>query len=441
MVSRDFSDATGDALVVKGGARLRGEVVLAGARDLAVPLLAAALLSPGRSLVRFVPEVGEVATLERRLIALGCAVGWRGGNVSVDASPASPRAPDAHDGLWAAGTADGGLPILTAGALLGRFGEAHLPRDLRSEPEADEALSALEALGAEVGGDGTTVVARGGRLRGGSFAFARASVIATETALLAAVLAGGRSTLENGATAPEIEQLGQALNKMGARVHGAGTPLVSIEGVDRLHPLEHSLPGDWREAGTLLIAAALTRGNVLVRNPPVERLQPVIMKLKAAGVSVASDGDGVRVGAGELAPADIVSRPHPGFPAALLGPMAALMTRAVGRSVLTAGEDAGLTGDGAALACAPGLSALGADVTVDGRTLLVRGPTRLTGAVVEAPAVPGAAAAVLLAALAAEGTTEILRIGGLDRGYERLDRKLRALGASLRREQRTRKTS
>jgi len=245
--------------------------------------------------------------------------------------------------------------------------------------------------------------------------------------MMAAALAKGRTTLENAAREPEVEELARVLNKMGAHVHGAGTSLITIEGVDELQPVEHSIIPDRIEAGTLLVAAAITRGDVLVRDCLPEHLEAVLAKMRASGVEVTADGDGIRVrGKAELTPADISTQPFPGFPTDMQAQFMVLMTRARGQSVLseTIFENRYMH--------VPELQRMGADIVVEGRTAIVRGPTKLTGATVMATDLR-ASASLVLAGLIAEGTTEILRIYHLDRGYDRLDKKLRALGADVRR--------
>jgi UDP-N-acetylglucosamine 1-carboxyvinyltransferase len=214
---------------------------------------------------------------------------------------------------------------------------------------------------------------------------------------------------------------------MGAKIRGAGTPLITVEGVEELHPVEHSIIPDRIEAGTLLVAAAITRGNVLVRDCLPEHLDAVLGKLRAAGAEVSADGDGIRVrGRDNFKPADISTQPFPGFPTDMQAQFMVLMTRARGQSVLseTIFENRYMH--------VPELQRMGADIVVEGRTAIVRGPTKLTGATVMATDLR-ASACLVLAGLIAEGTTEILRIYHLDRGYDRLDAKLRALGADVRR--------
>jgi UDP-N-acetylglucosamine 1-carboxyvinyltransferase len=291
----------------------------------------------------------------------------------------------------------------------------------------DQHLKGLAAMGAKIELEHGYVTARARRLRGATIVFDMVTVTGTENLMMAAALAKGRTALENAAREPEVEELARVLNKMGAKIRGAGTSLITIGGVDELQPVEHGIIPDRIEAGTLLVAGAITKGNVLLRDCAPEHLDAVIAKLRAAGAEVAADGDGIRVrGKAELKPADISTQPYPGFPTDMQAQFMVLMTRARGQSVLseTIFENRYMH--------VPELQRMGADIAVDGRTAIVRGPTKLTGATVMATDLR-ASASLVLAGLIADGKTEILRIYHLDRGYDRLDRKLRALGADVRR--------
>ena len=320
--------------------------------------------------------------------------------------------------------------VLVLGPLCARYGRARvsLPGGcaIGARP-IDQHLKGLAAMGARIELEHGYVSARARRLRGATIVFDMVTVTGTENLMMAAALAKGRTTLENAAREPEVEELARVLNKMGARIHGAGTSLITIEGVDELQPVEHAIIPDRIEAGTLLVAAAITRGDVLVRDCLPEHLDAVLAKLRASGVEVTADGDGIRVRSkGELKPADISTQPFPGFPTDMQAQFMVLMTRARGQSVLseTIFENRYMH--------VPELQRMGADIVVEGRTAIVRGPTKLTGATVMATDLR-ASASLVLAGLIAEGTTEILRIYHLDRGYDRLDKKLRALGADVRR--------
>jgi UDP-N-acetylglucosamine 1-carboxyvinyltransferase len=412
-------------IVIRGGARLRGEVRVSGSKNAALPILASALLARGRSTFRNVPALGDVRTMGRLLTKLGATVTDEGKGVTrIDTTDAAGH--EAPYELVKTMRAS----VLVLGPLVARGGRARvsLPGGcaIGARP-IDQHLKGLEAMGARIELARGYVTATARRLRGASIVFDMVTVTGTENLMMAAALARGRTTLENAAREPEVEELGRVLNKMGARIRGAGTSLVTIEGVEELTPIEHTVIPDRIEAGTLLVAGAITGGNVLLRDCLPEHLEAVISKLRAAGAEVVADGDGIRVrGKAEFRPADVSTQPFPGFPTDMQAQFMVLMTRARGQSVLseTIFENRFMH--------VPELSRMGADIVVEGRTAIVRGPTRLTGATVMATDLR-ASACLVLAALIARGTTEILRIYHLDRGYDRLDRKLRALGADVRR--------
>jgi UDP-N-acetylglucosamine 1-carboxyvinyltransferase len=414
-------------IVIRGGARLRGEVRVSGSKNAALPILASALLVRGRSTFRNVPALGDVRTMGRLLTRLGATVTDAGKGVTrIDTTDAAGH--EAPYELVKTMRAS----VLVLGPLVARRGHARvsLPGGcaIGARP-IDQHLKGLEAMGARIELARGYVTATARRLRGASIVFDMVTVTGTENLMMAGALARGRTTLENAAREPEVEELGRVLNKMGARIRGAGTSLVTIEGVEELTPIEHTVIPDRIEAGTLLVAGAITNGNVLLRDCLPEHLEAVIAKLRAAGAEVVADGDGIRVrGKAEFRPADVSTQPFPGFPTDMQAQFMVLMTRARGQSVLseTIFENRFMH--------VPELSRMGADIVVEGRTAIVRGPTRLTGATVMATDLR-ASACLVLAALIARGTTEILRIYHLDRGYDRLDRKLRALGADVRRAQ------
>jgi len=412
-------------IVIHGGKRLQGEVRVSGSKNAALPILASALLACGRSTYRKVPALGDVRTMGRLLTRLGAEVTDAGKGVTrIDTTNAAGH--EAPYDLVKTMRAS----VLVLGPLVARMGRARvsLPGGcaIGARP-IDQHLKGLEAMGARIELARGYVNATARRLRGASIVFDMVTVTGTENLMMAAALARGRTTLENAAREPEVEELGRVLNKMGARISGAGTSLVTIDGVEELTPIEHSVIPDRIEAGTLLVAGAITGGNVLLRDCLPEHLEAVIAKLRAAGAEVAADGDGIRVrGRGEFRPADVSTQPFPGFPTDMQAQFMVLMTRARGQSVLseTIFENRFMH--------VPELARMGADIVVEGRTAIVRGPTRLAGATVMATDLR-ASACLVLAGLIARGKTEILRIYHLDRGYDRLDRKLRALGADVRR--------
>jgi len=412
-------------IVIRGGARLTGEVRVSGSKNAALPILASSLLAQGRSIYRNVPALGDVRTMGKLLQRLGAEIPEvRQGVAHVDTSRiVEHEAPyDMVKTMRAS--------VLVLGPLVARYGRARvsLPGGcaIGARP-IDQHLKGLAAMGARIDLEHGYVNARARRLRGATIVFDMVTVTGTENLMMAAALAKGMTTLENSAREPEVEELGRVLNKMGAKIRGAGTSLITIEGVEELQPIEHAVIPDRIEAGTLLVAAAVTRGDVLIRECLPEHLDAVIAKLRAAGAEVTAEGDGIRVrGKSEFNPADISTQPFPGFPTDMQAQFMVLMTRAQGQSVLseTIFENRYMH--------VPELQRMGADIVVDGRTAIVRGPTKLAGATVMATDLR-ASACLVLAGLIATGKTEILRIYHLDRGYDRLDKKLRALGADVRR--------
>src|SRR5882724_6410390 len=284
-----------DAIEIEGGVPLKGEVEVSGSKNATLPQIAAALLSPGRSVFRNVPELADIRTMGRLLSHMGAKVardGERGGHtLEIDATDL-PR-PEAPYELVKTMRAS----VLVLGPLVARLGRARvsLPGGcaIGARP-IDQHLKGLAALGAHIELAHGYVNARARRLRGATIVFDVVTVTGTENLMMAAALAKGRTTLENAAREPEVEELGRVLNKMGAKIRGAGTSLITIDGVDELHPIEHSVIPDRIEAGTLLVAGAITRGNVLLRDCLPEHLDAIIAKLRAAGAEVAADGDGIR---------------------------------------------------------------------------------------------------------------------------------------------------
>jgi UDP-N-acetylglucosamine 1-carboxyvinyltransferase len=414
-------------IVIKGGARLSGEVRVSGSKNAALPILASSLLCSGRSIYRNVPALGDVRTMQRLLADLGAKVTTGGkppGTTIVDTSTVdNVEAPyDLVKTMRAS--------VVVLGPLTARHGRARvsLPGGcaIGARP-IDQHLKGLAAMGAKIELAHGYVTTRARRLHGATIVFDMVTVTGTENLMMAAALADGHTTLENAAREPEVEELARVLNKMGARIRGAGTPLITIDGVEELQPVEHAVIPDRIEAGTLLVAAAITRGNVLVRDCLPEHLEAVIAKLRAAGVEVTPEGGGLRVRAkAVLKPVDISTQPFPGFPTDMQAQFMVLATRAKGQSVLieTIFENRFMH--------VPELQRMGADIQVEGRTVIVRGPSKLTGAQVMATDLR-ASASLVLAGLIAEGKTEVRRIYHLDRGYDRLDKKLRALGADVRR--------
>jgi len=252
-------------------------------------------------------------------------------------------------------------------------------------------------------------------------------VTGTENLMMAAALARGHTVIENAAREPEIEDLARVINKMGGSVQGAGTAEIHIEGVDELHPIEHSIIPDRIEAGTFMVAAAITKGDVLIKGALPEHLDAVTAKLRSAGVSVTAEAGGMRVRrTGELGPVDITTHPHPGFPTDMQAQFMVLASLANGQSVIKEAifENRFMH--------VPELVRMGADINVTGRVAVIKGVPRLSGATVMATDLR-ASASLVLAGLIAQGTTNVLRVYHLDRGYEHIERKLRPVGARIKR--------
>jgi len=320
--------------------------------------------------------------------------------------------------------------VLVLGPLLARYGRARVSMPggcaIGARP-IDQHLKGLQALGAEIELNEGYVEARAKRLKGGVVTFDLITVTGTENVLMAAVLAKGRTLIENAAKEPEVEELARVLNKMGAQISGAGSDVITIDGVDDLHPVDHAIIADRIEAGTLLVAAAITGGDILVQHAVPEHLEPVLQKLRATGCIVTVEAGGIRCkGPTRVQPVDIKTQEHPGFPTDMQAQLMALLATSHGTSVITENifENRYMH--------VAELRRMGADITVDGHTAVVRGTARLSGAPVMATDLR-ASASLVLAGLHAEGKTKVGRVYHLDRGYERLEKKLKALGANIRR--------
>ncbi|QRO00936.1 UDP-N-acetylglucosamine 1-carboxyvinyltransferase [Archangium violaceum] len=417
-----------DKIIVKGGHPLQGEVNVSGAKNAALPILASALLADGKSVYRNVPDLADVVTMLKVLDTMGCQSARLTGRkkdvceVSVE-GPITPEAPyDLVKTMRAS--------VLVLGPLVARFGRARVSMPggcaIGARP-IDQHLKGLKALGAEITLTEGYVEAKAKQLKGATINFDLITVTGTENVMMAAVLAKGRTVLENCAREPEVEELARVLNKMGARIEGAGTSVITIDGVDSLKPVDHAILPDRIEAGTLMVAAAITGGNVLVKHAVPEHLESVILKLRETGCTITAEEHGLRVKAPKVVTSvDVKTTEHPGFPTDMQAQLMGLMTVASGTSVISESifENRFMH--------VPELHRMGADITIQGHTAVVKGVKKLSGAPVMATDLR-ASASLVLAGLRAEGKTEIARIYHLDRGYERLENKLRKLGADIRR--------
>jgi UDP-N-acetylglucosamine 1-carboxyvinyltransferase len=418
-----------DKIIIEGGAPLRGEVRVSGAKNAALPAVAASLLAEGDHAVSNVPDLADVRTMGRLLAHMGCEVGRDGGDRHTLRVRVTPRVnPEAPYELVKTMRAS----VVVLGPLVTRWGRARvsLPGGcaIGARP-IDQHLKGLAALGAEIQLEHGYVEARAprGRLRGAAFTFDLATVTGTENIMMAAALAEGETVLSNCAREPEVKDLADALRGMGARIEGDGTAVIRIAGVERLAPLRHDVIADRIEAGTLLVAGALPGGDVTVHGARAEHLEALVEKLRAAGATVEPVPGGLRViGDGRPRPCDFRTAPFPGFATDMQAQMMVLLAVADGSSVVTE------TVFENRFMHVLELTRLGADIAIDGKTAVVKGVPRLSGAPVMASDLR-ASAALVLAGLLASGTTEVQRVYHLDRGYERLEEKLAPLGARIRR--------
>ncbi len=415
-----------EKIVIKGGNPLCGDIQVSGAKNSALPLLFATLLAGGVSEITNVPALRDINTAVRLLGELGAAVDVANDRYVINGSKI--RSIEAPYELVKTMRAS----VLVLGPLLARFGHARvsLPGGcaIGARP-INLHLKGLEALGAKIVLDHGYVEATADKLVGAKISFDLPTVGGTENLLMAASLAAGETVLENAAREPEIVQLAAALNSMGAKIEGAGTAIIKIQGVEQLQPLKCRVISDRIEAGTFMIAAAITGGNVLVRGAVSADQEALISKLVEAGAIITPEGDGLRVvGPEKIDPVDIRTSVFPGFPTDMQAQFMALMTRAAGTSRIseTVFENRFMH------VCE--LQRMGADIQIDGHSAIIRGVRQMTGAPVMATDLR-ASASLIIAGLAAENTTEISRIYHLDRGYEKIEKKLAALGAEIWREE------
>lgn len=413
-----------DKLVIEGGTPLTGEVRVSGAKNAALPLLCASLLTSDPLTLTNVPRLNDVRTMEALLSQMGVRHEATDGAIVLDAAHIDwPLAPYELVKTMRAS-------ILALGPLLARCGEARvsLPGGcaIGLRP-VDQHVKGLIAMGATIDLDHGYIDARAARLSGTRFAFDVVTVTGTENLMMAATLADGVTTLENAAREPEVVDLAQCLNAMGARVRGAGTDCITIEGVLRLHGTSHAIMPDRIETGTFIAAAAATGGDVAITGARPDTLDAVRDKLVELGAEIAADGTTIRVRrTGGLRPGDLRTAPYPAFPTDMQAQFMALATMAPGTSRITE------TIFENRMMHVQELRRLGADIEVDGNTAIVKGVARLTGADVMATDLR-ASACLVIAGLIADGETTIDRIYHLDRGYERIEQKLSNLGAQIRR--------
>ena len=411
-----------DKLVIEGGVPLHGIVPISGAKNAALPILIATLLAPGEHIIENVPALVDVSSTLSLLGRIGCPSLISGGRVRLDTSRiAFCEAPyDVVRKMRAS--------VLVLGPLLARCGEARvsLPGGCAiGVRPVDQHLKGLEALGCEFRLEGGYIYGSASRLVGAEIHLDVPTVTGTENILMAAVLADGITTIHNAACEPEIVDLARALKAMGARIKGAGTSIIEVDGVPALRPARtphHILP-DRIEAGTYLIAAAITGGELTLSGAPVAELSAVLEALEQAGCDITIDGDQITLSrSGPLRPVSVSTAPHPGFPTDMQAQWMALMSLAEGSCEVAENifENRFMH--------VPELCRLGADISTFNSTATISGVAQLNGATVMATDLR-ASASLVLAGLAANGQTEVLRLYHLDRGYERLIEKLQAVGA------------
>ena len=414
-----------DKFVIRGGTPLRGEIPTNGAKNSALPALAACLLTEEPVTLHRIPKVRDVATMVQLLNAIGVWIDKKAGPLRIEARTiAKPEAPyDLVKTMRASS--------LVLGPLVARTGRARvsLPGGcaIGARP-INYHLAGLERLGAHIHQEAGYVEAQApDGLRGAAFTFDRVSVTGTEDLIMAAVLAKGETLLENAAREPEVSDLAELLSKMGASIEGAGSSRIRIRGVERLHGAEHAIIPDRIEAGTFLIAGAITGGDLVVTHCEPAHQAALISKLSEAGAEVTDAGPGaLRVRSDGLKSVDVITEEYPGFATVLQAQFMALMTRAHGISLITE------TIFENRFMHAPELMRMGANIRLEGRQAIVAGPSPLSGAAVLASDLR-ASASLVLGALVATGETVIDRVYHIDRGYEKIEEKLARAGADIRR--------
>ncbi|HEX3015194.1 MAG TPA: UDP-N-acetylglucosamine 1-carboxyvinyltransferase [Desulfobacteria bacterium] len=413
-----------DIIKVKGGTPLKGKVAVSGAKNAVLPIIAASIMAGSSVRIEDVPWLTDVETICQVIASLGAEVKRDGSKIAID--------PSKIDGFEAPHELVSKMraSIVVMGALLARVGRARISHPggcaIGSRP-INLHLKGLEALGAEIRINHGYLEAQTKGLTGARVYLDYPSVGATENIMMAASLAKGTSVIENAAQEPELVDLANFINEMGGKVRGAGTNIIKIEGVNYLDGATHCIVPDRIEAGSYLIAGAVTGGDVLVENIIADHIKPVIAKLRESGAEIIEEEAGLRViGHGALNGIEVKTQVHPGFPTDLQAPMMALATVANGTSIITE------TVFENRFMHVEELNRMGANIRIEGRAAIVDGTHKLAGAPVKATDLR-AGAALVIAGLVAEGETTIENIYHIDRGYEHLVEKLQSLGASIER--------
>jgi UDP-N-acetylglucosamine 1-carboxyvinyltransferase len=416
-----------DRILIQGGKRLCGEIAVSGAKNAALPILISSLLTAEPCTYRRVPHLADIRTTLKLLAGLGTGCEhqlWLEGADQLSLSSDRIINYEAPYDLVKTMRAS----FLVIGPLLARFGQARVSAPggcaIGARP-IDLHLKGLEALGASIEQSHGYVEAKAAKLRGAKIYLDLPSVGATENLMMAATLAEGTTIIENAAKEPEVDDLAKALNAMGARVTGAGSDIIHIDGVRSLHGVNHEIIPDRIEAGSFVIAAAITGGDVMVKGARPDHLEAFLIKLKEAGVEFTANDLGIRVQRhGPIKSVDVKTLAYPGFPTDLQAQMMVLMAVADGVSVITE------TIFENRFMHVQELDRMGAQIKLEGNRAVVRGARELSGAQVMASDLR-ASVALVLAGLVANGTTEVSRVYHLDRGYERIEKKLSYLGAQI----------
>ncbi|MBP2651457.1 MAG: murA1 [Firmicutes bacterium] len=410
-----------EKFIVKGEVQLNGNVKINGAKNATLPLMAATLLCSGVSVLHGVPNLRDIVMMQDIMTMLGAKITREGDTLSIDTTGVSKAEIPEH--LMREMRAS----VFLMGPLLGRFRKVRLSHpggcDIGPRP-VDLHIKALERIGAIVNDKFGYIQAEALELSGGEIYLDFPSVGATENAMMAASVADGTTIIRNAAREPEIWDLECFLNKMGAKIIGAGSDAVRVTGVKRLSPAEHTVIPDRIEAGTFILAGAITGGDVVVENVIPEHLSAVTDKLREVGVKIINGDNYIRVRAGSFRGVDIKTLPYPGFPTDLQAPLLAMLTLARGTSIITE------TIFENRFKHVDELARMGAKIKVEGRTAIIRGVSKLSGAPVVVHDLR-AGAAMVLAALAAEGTSEIENVFHIDRGYEALEVRIQGLGGNI----------
>jgi UDP-N-acetylglucosamine 1-carboxyvinyltransferase len=417
-----------DKLVIRGGSPLLGTVRVSGAKNAALPCMAAALLTDEPVILENIPQVRDIETTRKLLAAMGADVelGYGRAHHRTTIHAANLAAPEASYELVKTMRAS----TLVLGPLVARCGRARVSMPggcAIGQRPIDLHIKGLERLGAKITQEHGYVEATADRLKGAEILFDKITVTGTEDLLMAATLAEGETILQNAAREPEVADLAALLNKMGAKIQGAGTPTIRVKGVSKLKGAKHRIIPDRIEAGTFLIAGALTGGDLNITGCDPAHLDAVLVKLKSAGVKTKSAKDSVRVmGDNPFTATDLVTEEYPGFPTDMQAQFMALATQAEGTSIITENifENRFMH--------AQELLRMGANIKIEGRRAVVVGKTLLSAAAVLASDLR-ASASLVLAALVADGETIIDRVYHIDRGYEKIEEKLKAVGAQIRR--------